>query len=189
MYYRLFRDTLDNAIVEIQQYFHFSNEKMYKLICEFTGGQHNAAAITLQANIHRDSRKHFKLHGLAVGAATTLPSMDADDIEHVSAITHRNRRFSFQVQSADGSGANASSSNNFVSPSQVHQKLKHAKDLDEGARSRRTSKVAKHANNGTNGRIMYATEESVSSAMEFLDVSQDSLACFRYFGCYLYLII
>jgi len=46
----LFKDALDNVIVEIQQYFHFSNDKMYKLICEFTGGQHNAAAHTLKAS-------------------------------------------------------------------------------------------------------------------------------------------
>ena len=50
MLVNLFRDALDHVIVEIQQYFHFSNEKMYKLICEFTGGQHNAAAITLKAS-------------------------------------------------------------------------------------------------------------------------------------------
>ena len=50
MLVNLFKDVLDHVVVEIQQYFHISNEKLYKLVCDFTGGQHNVTAMALKAS-------------------------------------------------------------------------------------------------------------------------------------------
>ena len=109
----LFKDVLDNAIVEIQQNFHISNEKLFKIVCEFTGGQHNVSAITLKSSeycffvswlavffiyivlsiaLSRDGTKHFHLYPPAVSAVSIAMKTGAEG-EGVGVISQRNRRY------------------------------------------------------------------------------------------------
>ena len=126
----------------------------------------------------RDSRRHFKLQSLAAGSATITPSSAGAEEggEHAGFLSQRNRRFSFQVQSSDGSSSHSGSvvSAHFVSPmqgGQHHKAGRHGAFMEDAPSrgGRRGSKISKHGPVHVSGP-KHVTEDSVSSAMEFLTV-------------------
>jgi hypothetical protein len=141
-------------------------------------------------DLSRDSRRHFKLAGLAVGSATSLPLHGVEEGgEHSGILSQRNRRFSFQVQSGDGSVTGSSGAgNHFVSPAHGHHhKGRHGGFVEETTvrGGRRGGKVSKHGTGHVSGP-KHVTEDSVASAMEFLNVGACAVGRHCRFCCSLF---